>query len=127
MRAPDELICKLAIAKGGDRVESIMKIVVRNVRSPRKYSELRSLSLCDDRGIIWVRVDFSERGTISIRHLEGVKVNTHQVGGLGDWDLDNEFRRSWRSRQECPKCQEKDEVLDERTHQVKCKACGEVY
>lgn len=104
-----------------------MKIVVSNVRSPRKYTELRGISLCDDRGIIWARIEVNGRGSISIRNLEGVSVNVSQSGGLGDWDLDNEFNRGWRDRYQCPKCQETDEVFDTRNYQVKCKSCGEVY
>lgn len=104
-----------------------MKIVTVNKRSPRKYSEFRSVSLCDDRGIIWARVHISGRGTVTLDHLEGVNVNIREYGGLGDWDLDNEFHRTWRGRQRCPKCAEEDEKFDNRTYSVKCKACGEVY
>lgn len=104
-----------------------IKIVTRNVRSPRKYSKFNSISLCDNRGIIWARIDIS-RGSVSVDHLEGVRVNVRgDRGGLGDWDLDREFNRGWRDRYQCPSCGEEDEKYDPQDYTVKCKACGEVY
>ena len=103
-----------------------MKIVISNVRSPRKYSKMRTLNLCDNRGIIWARVHVGE-GSVSIDHLSGIRLNVGERGGLGNYDLDKEFGRGWGQRHECPQCQESDEVYDPRDYQVKCKNCGEVY
>lgn len=103
-----------------------MKIVLSNVRRPRKYTEMRYLALCDDRGIIWAKVHVDE-GSVSIDHLSGVRLTVRERGGMGSWDLDREFHRGWGQRLECPKCHEGDEVYDPRDYQVKCKSCGEVY
>ena len=124
--APDDLICELVIAKDGDRTGSNMKIVISNVRTPRKYTKMRVLSLCDDRGIIWARVHVSQ-GSVSIDHLSGIGLNVRERGGLGEYDLDKEFHRGWGQRHECPECREADEVYDPRDYNVKCKNCGEVY
>jgi len=125
-RDPEVFINNLSIAKTGDRTGNNMKIVISNVRSPRKYTQMRVLNLCDDRGIIWARV-YVREGSISIDHLSGIGLSVRERGGLGDYDLDKEFHRGWGQRHECPKCQEGDEVYDPRDYKVKCKKCGEVY
>ena len=103
-----------------------MKVALRNVRSPRKYTPMSSLSLCDDRGIVWGTI-YVDNGSVSIRILEGVKVHQRVSESLGYWNLDKESDRSWRFRSGCPKCKDSAVIYDPMTYGVKCRGCGEVY
>lgn len=105
-----------------------MKIVTRNVRSPRKYSEFNSVYLMDDAGIIWGAIDVRD-GRISIRHIQGVTLHTQVKDSLGDYNLDNRTYRFYM----CPNCDtydhrtENPKVFDTRTNRVKCSKCGHTW
>ena len=105
-----------------------MKIVTRNKRSPRKYSEFEDVYLMDDAGIIWGAIDVRD-GRISIRHIQGVVLHTSISDDLGDYRLP---RRSYRFHM-CPNCDtydhrtENQKVYDTLTDKVKCSKCGHTW
>lgn len=109
-----------------------MKIVVRNVRHPRRYSAFKSISLLDDAGMVWATISIRDGG-VSISHLDGVKITDHQLNAMGDYDLDKEFNRgpysSW-----CPECRRDrsggrspQHIYNPSTKKVTCSVCGHTW
>jgi hypothetical protein len=103
-----------------------MKIVTVNERTPRRYSKFRTVSLCDDQGMVWGRISIRQ-GSINVEALDGVHVNVQQTNGMGDWDLENEFNRSWRWGYECPQCQSRKKSYDRLRGCVTCQDCGAIW
>ena len=105
-----------------------MKIVTRNKRAPRKYSEFEDVYLMDDAGIIWAAIDVRD-GRISIRHLQGVTLHTQISDNLGDYKLPSRTYQYYM----CPNCDtcghrtENPKVYDTRTNKVKCSKCGHTW
>jgi len=99
-----------------------VKTVLRNVRYPRQWNPGKSLSICDDNGIVVATVYWSIRG-IHIDHLAGFDVLAHEMNGLGQYNFDNEPDKPWN----CPHCQENPEAWDIAKEKVVCKICGGAY
>lgn len=103
-----------------------MKVVIQNVRSPRKYTPMNDLYLCDKRGITWGIISVSD-GSISVRTLQGVKVHQTTSKALGYWNLDKESDRPWRHRSKCPDCEGTSVLYDPMNYMVKCQGCGRIF
>ena len=108
-----------------------MKIVTRNVRAPRKYSEFNSVYLMDDAGIIWGTIQVRD-GAISIRHLGGVTLHTQVVSGMGDYLIGDDGAQRYRLHSihysDCPNCVGSNpKVYDTKTDKVKCSKCGHTW
>jgi len=105
-----------------------MKIVTRNVRAPRKYSEFKTVYLMDDAGIIWGRIEV-RTGRINIRHIQGVTLHTRVVNGMGDYNIEPTTYKFAR----CPNCDDyshvtkNPKVYDTQTDKVKCSKCGHTW
>jgi len=99
-----------------------MKTVLRNVRSPRQWNPGKSLSVCDENGIVVATVYWSVRG-LTIDHLAGYDIRTNELNGLGQYNFDNEPDKPWT----CPHCGEHPEAWDIVKERVVCKECGGAY
>ena len=108
-----------------------MKIVTRNVRAPRKYSEFKAVYLMDDAGIIWGTIDVRD-GRINIRHLQGVTLHTRVADGMGDYLMGDDKAQKYHlysiHYSDCPNCPgSPPKVYDTRTDKVKCSKCGHTW
>ncbi len=111
----------------------MVKVATRRERYPRRWdSKLRSVSLCDENGIVWAQVSISETG-LTISHLEGARVQVNQMNGMGQHQLEGEPEKSF----SCPSCGDFKEIFKPgRYHgpwdgreagQVVCKSCGSSF
>jgi len=99
-----------------------MKVVLRNVRYPRKWNKGTRLTLCDEDGVIWASINFTD-GILSVDHLKGVYIRTHKMNGMGQLQLDGEPEKPFH----CPHCDDYEEAWDPEKKQVVCKRCGRPY
>jgi DNA-directed RNA polymerase subunit RPC12/RpoP len=105
-----------------------MKTIVRNKRSPRKYTPLKDVVITDDAGMVWATVGVRD-GRISIDHLDGVDIWTNKLNGMGDY-LIGDDAQGYRYGS-CPKCgpggSSAPKTFDQRTKKVKCSKCGHTW
>lgn len=103
-----------------------MKTIVRNKRSPRKYTPLKDVVITDDAGMVWATVGVRD-GRISIDHLDGVDIWTNKLNGMGDYTIDSIDPVSYRYGS-CPGGHGfKPVVFDQKTKKVACSECGHTW
>jgi len=105
-----------------------MKSVIINERRPRKYTPLKRVILTDDAGMVWATIDVSD-GNIRVTHLDGVRIHTNQLNGMGDYVIGDDvlvpYLYAW-----CPNCESgigSPKVYDQNTKKVTCAECGHTW